>query len=202
MGGAGEPGGGAAPVAAVAGLLLTGGRSRRMGTDKASLDVGGRRLAELVGERLGAVVAPALEVGPGRSGLPSIAEEPPGEGPLVALVAGWRALVGLGHNGPVLVVACDLPLVTVEVLRLLAVWPGPGSVVPVVGGARQPLCARWARADLERAAAGAAGGARSLQGFFGPDVRFLDEATWGAVAPPSVFADVDTPADLERLGLA
>jgi len=173
-----------------------------MGADKASLVVGGRRLAETVGERLGDVAAPVLEVGPGRSGLRSVAEDPPGEGPLVALVSGWRALVDLGHDGAVLVLACDLPLVTVEVLRLLAAWPGPGSAVPVVGGLRQPLCARWAPADLGRAAAAAGGGARSLKRCFGPDVSLLDESVWATVAPVTVFADVDTPADLERLGLA
>src|SRR5205807_1911161 len=76
------------PVPGVAGLVLTGGTSSRMGRDKAALPVGGQTLAERVAGRLSGVVAPVLEVGPGRCGLPVAPEDRPGAGPLAALVAG------------------------------------------------------------------------------------------------------------------
>lgn len=189
-------------VGGLAGILLTGGRSRRMGFDKAALLIDGHRCAEIVGAKLAATVSPAFEVGPGYSGLPSLREEPPGEGPLVAIVAGWVALSQSGHRGPVLVVAGDLPLVTVEILRLLADWPGSGSVVPVVNGRRQPLCARWSAATLEQAAVAAASGERSLRGLFGEGTEFLREDAWGHLTAGSAFADIDTPEDLARLGIA
>ena len=91
-------------------MLLTGGASRRMGRDKAGLLVGGVTLAERTAQLLLGVVETAVEVGPGVSGLVSTREEPPGEGPLVAIVEGRRTLRALGHDGAVLVVACDLPL--------------------------------------------------------------------------------------------
>ncbi|HET6809541.1 MAG TPA: NTP transferase domain-containing protein, partial [Acidimicrobiales bacterium] len=119
-----------------------------MGFDKATMVVEGRVSAVRLAAALTAVARPVLEVGPGRSGLASVSEDPPGSGPLVAIAAGWRALTERGHGGPVLVLACDLPLVDEEVLRLLAGWPGPASVVPVVAGRDQPLCARWSAADL------------------------------------------------------
>jgi hypothetical protein len=50
---------------AVGGLLLTGGASRRMGSDKALLKVDGRRLVDRAAAVLGAVAAPVIEVGPG-----------------------------------------------------------------------------------------------------------------------------------------
>ncbi|HZI37181.1 MAG TPA: NTP transferase domain-containing protein, partial [Acidimicrobiia bacterium] len=56
---------------AVAGLLLTGGASRRMGRDKALLEVGGRRLVDRAASVLAAVADPVLEVGPGWSELAS-----------------------------------------------------------------------------------------------------------------------------------
>ena len=136
----------------VAGILLTGGTSRRMGFDKASIPIGGVPCAERVAKVLRAVVAHAVEVGPGTSGLPAVREEPPGGGPLVAVCAGARVLEESGSSRPALVVACDLPLVIESVLRTLADWPGSRSVVPMIGGRPQPLCARWSAQDLEAAA--------------------------------------------------
>ena len=128
-----------------AAILLTGGASRRMGFDKTSLMVGGTPLAVRLGAMLAQICAPAIEIGTGRSGLPSMQERPGGEGPLVAIAAGVRALAARGSRGPALVLACDLPMVTAALLRALAEWPGSGSVVPDVDGHPQPLCARWSR---------------------------------------------------------
>jgi molybdopterin-guanine dinucleotide biosynthesis protein A len=186
----------------VAGILLTGGASRRMGESKTTLLIEGCRLADLIGSKVAVVASPVIEVGPGDSGLRAVREEPPGQGPLVAIVAGWAELKRVGHRGPVLVVAGDLPLVTVEVLRLVADWPYSGSVVPRVGGRRQPLCARWSVTDLGRAVAAAASGERSLRSCFGEGTLFLEEDAWGHLTGGSAFADVDTTEDLARLGIS
>jgi molybdopterin-guanine dinucleotide biosynthesis protein A len=190
------------PVGGVAGLLLTGGSSRRMGRDKASLPVGGRSLAARVAASLSQVVEPVLEVGPGRSGLALAPEDRPGAGPLAALVAGWQALTAEGHSGPVVVVACDLPRVSEPLLRLIASHPGSGSVVPVVNGRPQPLCARFSASALGHGAVMVGAGRRSLRSLLEhPDVRWLEQSQWSLVASDADFADVDTPADLVRLGL-
>ena len=55
-----------------AGILLTGGASRRMGTDKATIVVGGETLARRTARLLSAVCDPAVEVGPGASDLPAV----------------------------------------------------------------------------------------------------------------------------------
>lgn len=186
----------------VAGLLLTGGASRRMGTDKAALVVDGRPLAVRLADLLGAACGgPVLEVGPGRSGLPWLIEDPAGAGPLVAVAAGAAALRARGWHGAVLVLACDLPLLTPQALGLLATWPGDASVVPVVGGRSQPLCARWSAAGLAAAEERAAGGQRSLRGLPGPGTRRLAAAEWGAVDGAATFSDVDTPEDLAMLAV-
>ena len=49
----------------VCGLLLTGGRSRRLGADKAGLVLDGETLAHRMAARLAAVCDPVLEVGRG-----------------------------------------------------------------------------------------------------------------------------------------
>ena len=79
-----------------AGLLLTGGASRRMGQDKAALPAtdGGESLAGRTARLLAAATSPTLEVGPGWSDLPAVVEVQRGGGPLVALAAGRRELCG------------------------------------------------------------------------------------------------------------
>jgi molybdopterin-guanine dinucleotide biosynthesis protein A len=103
----------------------------------------------------------------------------------------------------VIVLACDLPLVTEALLRFLACRPELGSVVPVVHGRAQPLCARFSSLALENAARAVSAGRRSLAPLLeGDDVTWLEEPDWGQVADSQAFADMDSPADLVRLGFA
>jgi molybdopterin-guanine dinucleotide biosynthesis protein A len=69
-----------------------------------------------------------------------------------------------------------------------------------VDGRDQPLCAKWAAADLARAPALFEAGERSLRPLL-DGARRVGPANWGLVADARAFADVDTPADLARLGL-
>jgi molybdopterin-guanine dinucleotide biosynthesis protein A len=155
-----------------------------------------------VGRVLAEVVSPTIEVGPGLSGLASMLERPRGGGPLVAMHCGWQTLRAAGHEGPAVVLACDLPLVGIGLVGLLARWPGTGSVVPVVGARAQPLCARWSASDLDAAAVMVAAGRRSLHELLArPGIAWIDEEAWSSVADPREFSDVDTPEDLIRLEL-
>ena len=191
------------PAPAVAALLLTGGASTRLGRAKAALEVEGTTLARRLAGVLTEVCPLVLEVGPGYSDLERVREEPPGGGPLCALAAGWAGLNARGHDGPALAVACDLPNLEVELVRLVATWPAPGSVVPVVAGRPQPLLARWSPTALSQAAAMVDAGERSLRGLLAlAEVARIDETDWGRVATAEAFDDVDTPEDARRLGLA
>jgi molybdenum cofactor guanylyltransferase len=173
-----------------------------MGRAKAALPIGDTTLAGRIAALLEEVAFPALEVGPGFTGLTAIRDEPPGSGPLVAVAAGWRALQAGGFRGPVLVLACDLPFVGEHVLRTLAEWPGEGSVVPVVDGRAQPLCARWGTRDLDDACALAGSGARSLRHLQDSvDVTLIGEDVWRGFADAAEFLDVDSVQDLAELGL-
>ncbi len=98
--------------------------------------------------------------------------------------------------------ACDLPLVTETVLRTLADWQGRHSVVPIIDGRPQPLCARWSFQDLEASADLVAAGMRSMQSLLDrQDVELVTEDRWPGQVDRRAFTDVDTPADLERLAL-
>ena len=186
-----------------AGLLLTGGTSRRMGIDKATIEVAGERLADRGARLLISVCSPVLEVGPGHTDLDAVMEDPPGSGPLAALAAGGRELRRRGHEGPAIALAVDLPLVTEDFLRFLDRFPGQGTVVPFVSGEPQPLCARYAAEDLARAEEAVRSGERAVRGFIAalPEVQWAGPRMWGTVADEATLADVDTPQDLRRLGL-
>jgi len=193
-----------APPGPVAGLLLTGGASRRMGADKALLEVDGQRLVDRAAAALRAVADPVLEVGPGFSALPAVREDPPGTGPLAAVATGAAALRAAGHDGPVIVLAVDMPFVTVELLRLLATRAGPATAVPRAAGHPQVLCARYgpdALAGVDRLLA--AGGVSLRKLLEAMDARgevgWIQPEEWRPVAGAEALADVDTPDDLRRL---
>jgi molybdopterin-guanine dinucleotide biosynthesis protein A len=191
------------PSKSVAAILLSGGASSRMGRDKTQIVIAGEMLAVRTARILLDVVETAFEVGPGTSGLPATLEDPPRQGPLVAIAAGVEMLRERGHHGSALVIACDLPQLSAPLLQLLVEWDAPGSVVPVVRGRPQPLCAKWGRLDLDQTSKLVELGERSLRHLTAqPDVRLLEENDWRHVADEDVFFDVDVPADLERFGLS
>ena len=163
-------------MAQVAGVILTGGASRRLGRDKAAL------FAPRVAEVLSRVADPVLEIGPGRTSLTAIGD--PGRGPLAALAC--------APARDTLVLACDLPRITIDVLAWLA--DHAGTVVPGVEGRAQYRCARYSEATLRLAAH--IDGARMTDLLdAADDVSYLDASAW----PADIFADVDTPDDLARL---
>lgn len=182
----------------VAGLLLTGGASRRMGRCKATIPWAGTTLAQHLGAGLAAVAAPALEVGPGHSGLEAVADDLPGAGPLAAVATGAAALRSRGWTGPALVVATDLPWCDRRILGLLAATPGTASVVPVdTSGHRQLLCARYSATALARAQDAVATGARAVRAALeGETVIELPPSRWVPIAGPAALDDVDHPEDL------
>jgi molybdenum cofactor guanylyltransferase len=187
----------------VAGLLLTGGTSRRMGFDKSRLTVEGTPMARRVARALAAAAAPVLEVGPGTSGLPTVAESKTGEGPLFALTCGARELRRRGHYRAVLLVACDLPFLSRDGLVELAGWPSDRSVVPAVAGRPQPLCAKWSTEDLDVADRLVARGERSMRALVAA-VRpvLLDVEKEMTRLTTAQLVDLDTRDDAQRLQVA
>ncbi|NUQ65883.1 MAG: molybdenum cofactor guanylyltransferase [Pirellulales bacterium] len=136
------------------GIVLCGGKSRRMGQPKATLPFGSelmlQRVVRLVGQAVGPIVVVAAE---GQQ-LPPLPKEVriardrhPDRGPLEGLTAGLRALPD--DVDAAFVSACDLPLLKPHFIRrLLDLVPGFDVAVPHVGGFDEPLCAVYRKSVL------------------------------------------------------
>ena len=179
----------------IAGALLTGGSSARMGGAKALLVLDGETLAVRAARALRAVCDPVIEVGPGYTDLDTTLEDPPGRGPLAALVAAADAL---GTDGSVLALACDLPFVDAAALRIVAGAPGAACVVPVDGEGRpQLVCARYSAVAIARARVQLDAGERSLRALLRDvEVMYVDRGF-----DPRALVDVDTPEEAARWGI-
>lgn len=186
------------------GIVLAGGRSTRMGTDKAWLDWNGRPLVARVAAALRAAgCTEVLAVGGhlarlAQLGLSAIPDPEPGEGPLPALAAGLRAA-----RGPlVLAVACDMPHLNPRALALTAdLAPGHDAVVPWLDPRGwEPLHAAYRRSCLPAIQERLAAGERKTTCFYPDvDVRKMTRAELVAVDPDLLtVVNVNTPADVQR----
>lgn len=107
-------------------LILTGGGSRRMGRDKASLDWDGVRAVDRVAALARGLGAGAVLTVGADLGLPFVPDTQPGAGPVGGVLAGVAALKRLGLDRA-LVLAVDAPTVTTADLAPLLKAPAPGA---------------------------------------------------------------------------
>lgn len=114
----------------VTGIIVAGGRSSRMGQDKALLRLGGvtvlERIAAVLGQVTKRVIAVTRDPEQYRElGLEMTADLYPGLGPLSGIHAGLSA----SNTEWGIVVACDMPLVQPEILRALLSHVTSGAAV-------------------------------------------------------------------------
>lgn len=151
-------------------ILLAGGRSTRMGRDKALLPWGASTLLRATVDRVSPVTlgGPMVCVaGPGQalpplpSGVETVRDRTPDRGPLEALAAGLHALAGRVEVA--FAVGCDTPLLEPAVVRRVVDQIGDAEAAMVVAsGRRQPLLAAYRTAIAGKADEVLAGGRGSL----------------------------------------
>ena len=184
------------------GLVLAGGRSTRLGQDKVELPVAGQtllaRTASLAARFCSRVVVSGRN--PAQLGLELdwLPDDAPGLGPLGGILTG---LIHLG--GPLLVLACDLPLLDEATVARLVEHRGrrpAGAVITTflqsATGFIEPLVAVYEDAARDHLAAARDAGVCKL-------ARALPEAGRHLIpyGPESahVFFNVNYPADLAVL---
>ena len=135
-----------------AGFVLVGGKSARMGQDKALLLWHSRHLVEKVAATVAAVTGTVTLVGqPERYRnlkIPCLPDGRHGLGPL----AGIEAVLETGQGEWNLIIGCDMPGISIAVLRCLLDKAGQTSALCVaaqdITGQIHPLCAVYHRRCL------------------------------------------------------
>jgi molybdenum cofactor guanylyltransferase len=183
-------------VVSAVGVVMTGGASRRMGRDKATLAIDGVPMASRVADRLvQAGCQPVLCVGGDEGALRAlgfdvIADRWPGEGPLGGLVSVMHAVT----DADLVVVACDL--LDLDTATVTAMIEAPAADVAVANsGRRQPLCARWSAGARGAVSAAFERGERSMEAA----IRSVVDAGGTVIdvaVTPSSMRNVNRPEDL------
>ena len=181
-------------------VILAGGRSRRMGHDKATLPAGDGTLIEHLARRLAPVVDETIVAGgsvdPPIEGARVVADRQPGLGPLAGMLAGFAAAT----QRHVWVVACDLPDIEPAVGGLLLALAGDyEAVVPRPDQEPEGVCALYLRELAPRIEALLESGQRSIRSLLDRcTVRYVVSDELRAVDPQlRSFRNVNTPADYE-----
>jgi molybdopterin-guanine dinucleotide biosynthesis protein A len=195
------------PATEVSGVVVCGGQSRRMGRDKARLEVAGETLLARVVRELSSVVGEVvLACGPEERyadlGLPLALDGVEHGGPLAGIVAGLEAV----RAPRALVVACDMPRLDARLLSALVAraedealdvcfLEGPGGI--------EPLCAVYGRRCLPAMRAALAAGRRQVRAFLGEEKglavgRLLESELDEALRRSEPATNLNTPEDLAR----
>ncbi len=184
-------------------VIQAGGRSTRMGGQpKALMEIGGGRIVDRVVRALREVSDDLLVVTNtpelyASLGLPMVSDVFPDSGSLGGIYSGLAAAPG----DVAFTVACDMPFLSPDVIRLVTSRAAEADVVaPLIGGQWETLHACYAKACLGPMEDKLRAGRLKITGFF-PEVRVLAvaEAEVERLARPDVaFMNVNTPEDLAR----
>ncbi|TAJ20175.1 MAG: molybdenum cofactor guanylyltransferase [Dehalococcoidia bacterium] len=200
----------ASTTSGVTAIVLCGGRSSRMGRDKAAIEFGGSTLLQRTVTAAAEVAAEIVLVrAPGQT-LPAVTAACPivivddtieGQGPLHGIATGLE----VAHGARCLVVAVDMPFLQPLLLRLLldrldaGIEGGTRWVVPISDGRPQSLCSAIARDALPVLRAHFEAGDRApMTAAADLSLVRLEEDVWRTTDPAALsFVDVDTPEALE-----
>lgn len=185
----------------VSAAVMAGGKSRRMGQDKAWIPFEGRpiiaRVIDVLREVADEVFIVANDERYAELGLRVVPDRFPDGGALGGIATG----VGSATHERVLVAACDMPFLRADLWRLLlARADGADAVVPR-SGEYETLHALYTKACLPAMERALAAGRMRVISFFG-DVRVAEvgEVDLRAVDPElRAFTNVNTPEELAAL---
>ncbi len=185
------------------GLVLAGGRSRRMGRDKALIERGGKSLLEHAFRLVDAVTDGARVsvradqvLDPERQRFPQVVDRYADIGPLAGILAALQTV----PSADWLVVACDLPNLDRATLEYLLAAAPPGAPLTAyrstVDGLPEPLCA------LYRSGSGALIEPFVAKGVVCPrKILIRNDAVLLDLPASDALANLNTPEDLAASSL-
>ncbi len=190
------------PESQLCAFVLAGGKSTRMGSDKAMLTLDGRTLLERALEKAAKVAQRVVIVGSREKygGFGTVIEDlHPGCGPL----AGIEAALKSSSSDLNLLFAVDMPFVPVSLLQYLvqqAEASGALVTLPLVAGNYETLCAVYRREFAAKAEQALAAGLYMIRPLFREvGIRVLDEQELSRQGfSPADFANLNTAEELQR----
>ena len=190
----------------VSGVALAGGRSKRLGRNKAVEKIGGQSLIERVVGKLSQVTSETVVVVAEESkaadlNLPpwvrTAADLYPGTGSLGGIFTGLSAVKG--NYG--VVVACDMPFLNVDLIRfMLDIASDYDAVVPRLQGRPEPLHAVYSKTCVGPIERCLQADQLKIAIFFEQiNVAYLEEDDIEAFDPSHLsFFNVNTQEDLDK----
>jgi len=187
----------------VAGYILAGGESSRMGRPKALLEIGGQPLVVRTARLLEFVAGPATVIGRPAGyqalGLRVIDDDWPGAGPLGAIATVLRASE-VPWN---LILACDLPYLTREWLEFLvqrSFRSAADAILPMNLLGAEPLCAMYHKRGESRVQTAVQSGIRKVtEGLRQLLVERIEPSEWKAFDSEGLlFKNMNSPEDYEE----
>jgi len=185
----------------VSAAIMAGGKSLRMGQDKAWIELDGepliKRVADVLAEVADEVIVVANDPKYESLGLRVVRDHWPQGGALGGIATG----VGAATHDTVLVAACDMPFLSVDVWRVLLAHAGEADVViPRIGGEFETLHALYTKACAPHMARSIAENRLRVIAFFDAvKVLAIEEAELRTVDPTlRAFTNVNTPEELAK----
>ena len=188
----------------IAGFILAGGESSRMGQDKAQLEIAGEPLILRTARLVKAVSSyDAVIIGSGARylcDLDVVPDDWPGKGPLGGIATALRRSTADWN----LILACDLPYLTQEWLAHLIERGRASSadaLIPMNDRGAEPLCAMYHRRAAAQIRAALERGTRKVnEGLAGLRIERLERAEWKAFdSQGKLFKNMNSPADYEEV---
>jgi molybdopterin-guanine dinucleotide biosynthesis protein A len=183
----------------ISAAIMAGGKSKRMGQDKAWIELDGeplvKRVADVLAQVADEVIVVANDPNYERLGLRVVRDRYPAGGALGGIATG----VGAATHDTVLVAACDMPFLSVDVWRLIVGHAGEADVViPRIGGELETLHALYTKTCVPHMVRSLAENRLRVISFFEQvKVLAIEEAELRAADPTlRSFTNVNTPEEL------
>ncbi|MDO8444796.1 MAG: molybdenum cofactor guanylyltransferase [Deltaproteobacteria bacterium] len=186
----------------VTGIILAGGKSSRMGRNKALLDFGGRRIIEHTVDLFKSIFPKVIIVTNtpeeyANLGIKTVTDIFPGKGSLGGIYTG---LIHSSHDHS-FIASCDMPFLRRELIEfLISLKGGYDVVVPRLKDGYEPLHAVYSKRCSKSMEAMINKGDLRIIGFY-PEVR-VREVSEEELAPyisePSPFVNINTPEEYEE----
>jgi molybdopterin-guanine dinucleotide biosynthesis protein A len=195
-------------LSGLTGVILAGGRNRRMGgSHKALLPFANellihrqlRLMGQLCGETILVTNEPRLFLPIVGRGVRMIADYYAAKGPL----GGIHAALSLARHAEVWIVACGMPFISPHAARLMLEEKKAGggmAVIPFIGGKLHPLHGIYDRGAAEAVRLSIESGEKRVESFLEtiPYQRMEEEEFRNGGIDTSFVMNVNTPEDYER----